>query len=232
MHRPSVDFLADEFLAIHRFCHDGVKRLLGTRHHLFMYAATGHGAWEASLVNLFAPGTRLLMVESGYFSESWTEMATDLGLEVETVPADWRKGARIADVEARLRDDRAGKIAAVLAVQSETSTGMALPILEIRRAIDAAGHEALLLVDTISSFGSMDFRMDDWGVDVTIGGSQKGLMIPTGLSFSAVSAKAMARRQGGTRRHYWSWEKAQEREPQRFSGTTPVHLFFALEEAL
>ena len=232
MHRSTVDFLDEEFLETHRFCHEGVKRLLGTRHHLFMYASTGHGAWEASFVNLFAPGTRLLVIESGYFSESWAEMATDLGLEIETLPADWRKGMRIEAVEARLREDRAGKIAAVLAVHSETSTGMALPIPEIRRAIDAAGHEALLLVDTISSFGSMDFRMDEWGVDVTIGGSQKGLMIPTGLSFSAVSEKAMARRRGGMRRHYWSWEIAQQREPQRFSGTTPVHLFFGLEEAL
>jgi alanine-glyoxylate transaminase/serine-glyoxylate transaminase/serine-pyruvate transaminase len=232
MHRPSVDFLAEDFLATHLFCHEGVKRLLGTRHHLFMYASTGHGAWEASFVNLFEPGTRLLVIESGYFSESWAEMATDLGLEIETLPADWREGARIEAVEARLREDRAGKIAAVLAVHSETSTGMALPIPEIRRAIDAAGHEALFLVDTISSFVSMEFRMDEWGVDVTIGGSQKGLMIPTGLSFSAVSDKAMARRRGGMRRHYWSWEIARQRAPQRFSGTTPVHLFFALEEAL
>jgi alanine-glyoxylate transaminase/serine-glyoxylate transaminase/serine-pyruvate transaminase len=232
MHRSTVDFLDEEFLGTHRFCHEGVKRLLGTRHHLFMYAATGHGAWEASFVNLFAPGTRLLVIESGYFSESWSEMARDLGLEIETVQADWRTGVRIEAIEARLREDRQGKIAAVLAVHSETSTGMALPIPEVRRAIDAAGHEALLLVDTISSFGSMEFRMDEWGVDVTIGGSQKGLMIPTGLSFSAVSDKGMARRQGGMRRHYWSWELARQREPQRFSGTTPVHLFFALEEAL
>jgi alanine-glyoxylate transaminase/serine-glyoxylate transaminase/serine-pyruvate transaminase len=232
MHRPAVDFLADEFLETHRFCHERLKQLLGTRHHLFLYASTGHGAWEASFVNLFAPGSHLLMLESGHFSRNWAEMATDLGLEVETVEADWRKGVRIENLETRLREDRAGTIAAVLAVHSETSTGLSLPIAEIRRAIDAAGHDALLLVDTISSFGSMEFGMDAWGVDVTIGGSQKGLMIPTGLSFSAVSDKAMARRRSGMRRHYWSWELAREREPQRFPGTTPVHLFFALEEAL
>lgn len=233
MDRPALDFLGEEFLAIHRFCHEGLKRIVRTRQHLFVYAATGHGAWEASLVNLFSPGDRLLMLESGYFSEDWTAMARRLGLTVETLAADWRMGCDPAALEARLAADAGHEIKAVLTVHNETATGLANPIVAYRAAIDAARHPALLLVDTISSLGCFDFRMDDWGVDVAVGGSQKGLMIPTGLSFSGVSDKALAAsRAAKLPRHYWDWEMMQGRAPQKFCGTTPVHMFFGLEEAI
>ena len=233
MDRAVLDFLSDEFLEIHRTCHAGVKRVLKTQQQLFMYAASGHGAWEAALANVLSPGDSVLMLESGYFSDSWTQMASHLGLHVETVPSDWRHGVRIDAVVAKLQADTAHAIKAVLVVHNETATGLALPVSEVRRALDEAKHPALLLVDTISSLGCFDFRMDAWGVDIAVGGSQKGLMLPTGMSFTGVSEKGMAAStRGKTRRHYWDWREMGGREPQRFLGTTPVHMFFALEEAL
>ena len=233
MDRPVLDFLSEEFLEIQRRCHEGLKRVLKTRQELFIYAATGHGAWEATLANLFSPGETLLMLDSGYFSEDWTQMSNRLGLKVETLKSDWRTGCDIKALEARLREDKAGTIRAVLVVHNETSTGVAYPIPEIRRAIDAAAHPAMLLVDTISSLGCFDYRMDEWGVDITVGGSQKGLMLPTGLSFSGVSDKAAAAaKRAKLPRHYWDWELMRRRQPQAFSGTTPVHMFFGLEEGL
>jgi len=173
------------------------------------------------------------MLQSGYFSDSWEQMAAALGLKVETITADWRQGIRLADLEARLKDDRAGEIRAVLTVHNETSTGMAHPIADIRRTIDAAKHPALLLVDTISSLGCFEYRMDDWGVDITVGGSQKGLMLPTGMSFTGVSDKAMeASKRARLPRYYWDWAQMNARQPQRFIGTTPVHMFFGLQESL
>ncbi len=233
MDRATLDFLSDEFMDIHRYCHAGVKRVLKTQQTLFMYASSGHGAWEASLANLFVPGDKLLMLESGYFSESWEQMARNLGIEIETIRCDWRHGIRIADVAARLAADKSHAIKAVMTVQNETATGLATPIAEVRRAIDEAKHPALLLVDTISSLGCYDFRMDAWGVDVAVGGSQKGLMMPTGLSFTGVSQKALDLSKKATApRHYWNWEMMTRREPQSFVGTTPVHLFYALQESL
>lgn len=233
MDRAVLDFLSEEFLAIHRACHAGVKRVLKTQQQLFMYAASGHGAWEAALSNVLSPGDRVLMLESGYFSDSWTQMASHLGLQVETVPAEWRRGVGLDGVIEKLTDDAAHAIKAVLVVHNETATGLTLSVPEVRRAIDEARHPALLLVDTISSLGCMDFRMDAWGVDIAVGGSQKGLMLPTGMSFTGVSAKAVAASaEGKTRRHYWDWREMGGRDPQRFLGTTPVHLFFGLEEAL
>jgi len=233
MDRAVLDFLSDEFLAIHRECHEGVKRVLRTRQNLFAYSASGHGAWEAALSNLFSPGDTVLLLQSGYFSDGWGEMAAGLGLKVETIKADWRKGIAMSDVEARLKDDRNGAIRAVLTVHNETSTGVACPIAEVRRAIDAAKHPALLLVDTISSLGCFEFRMDDWGVDVTVGGSQKGLMLPTGMSFTGVSDKAMeAAKKATLPRYYFDWRQMGGRAPQRFIGTTPVHMFFGLQASL
>ncbi|MBL8674397.1 MAG: aminotransferase class V-fold PLP-dependent enzyme [Rhodospirillales bacterium] len=233
MDRATLDFLSDEFMEIHRFCHAGVRRVLKTNQRLFMYASSGHGAWEASLVNLFAPGDTLLMLESGYFSESWEQMAANLGLKIERLAADWRRGVRVEDVARRLEADKGHAIKAVLTVHNETATGLATPIADVRRAIDGARHPALLLVDTISSLGCYDFRMDAWGVDVCVGGSQKGLMLPTGMSFTGVSDKAFERsKRPGLPRHYWNWEMMTRREPQSFVGTTPVHLFFALEESI
>jgi alanine-glyoxylate transaminase/serine-glyoxylate transaminase/serine-pyruvate transaminase len=228
-----LDFLSEEFLAIHRTCHEGLKRVLNTRHHLFAYAASGRGAMEATLANLWSPGDKLLMLESGHFGEAWVEMAGHLGLEVEVLRADWRLGADMALLDARLDADRGHEIRAVMAVHNETATGLMLPIPPIRKALDQAKHPALLLVDAVSSLGCFDFRMDEWGVDITVGGSQKGLMLPTGMSFTGVSDKALAATQRSRLpRHYWDWAQMRQREPQHFIGTTPVHLFFGLEESL
>jgi alanine-glyoxylate transaminase/serine-glyoxylate transaminase/serine-pyruvate transaminase len=233
MDRAVLDFNSDEFVEIHRTCHAGVKRVLKTQQKLFMYVASGHGAWEAALANVLSAGDKVLMLESGYFSESWAAMARHLGLEVETVPAAWREGVRVDAVEAHLKADTAHAIKAVLVVQNETATGLSLPVADVRRALDGARHPALLMVDTISSLGCFDFRMDAWGVDVAVGGSQKGLMLPTGMSFTGVSEKAVAASaHGKSRRHYWDWKEMGDREPQRFIGTVPVHLFFGLEESL
>lgn len=233
MRRPALDFFSEEFLAIQRRVHAALMRVLKTKQHLLMYAANGHGAWEAALANLFAPGDRLLMLESGRFSASWSQMAVDLGLEVETLPADWRRGVAPEAVTERLRKDAKGQIKAVMVVHNETATGLVQPISDIRKAIDAARHPALFLIDTISSFASMDFRMDEWGCDVVVGGSQKGLMLPTGLSFTGISERALAASEkGGMKRSYWNWKEMRTHQPQRFPGTSPVHMFFGLEESL
>ena len=233
MDRPVLDFMSDEFLAIQHACHAGVKRVLKTDQTLYMYNASGHGAWEAALANLFSAGDTVLIVETGYFSQSWAEMAVNLGIKVETFAADWRKGADITKLAERLAKDKAHEIKAVLTVHNETATGMVLPVAEIRRAMDEAKHPALLLSDTISSLASMDYKMDAWGVDVTVGGSQKGLMLPTGMSLTGVSNKAIeVARKNKAPRHYWNWELMNGRAPQKFIGTAPVHMFFGLHESL
>lgn len=233
MDRPVMDFLAPEFLEIQRACTAGVKRILKTDQMLFFHASTGHGAWEAAMANLFSPGETVLVVETGYFSLGWKEMAETLELKVETVPADWRKGVDIAKLAERLAKDKAHEIKAVLAVHNETATGMVLPLAEVRRAIDESRHPALLLSDTISSLGSMEYKMDAWGVDVTVGGSQKGLMMPTGMAITGVSAKAMeASRTSKMPKYYFNWQLMEARLPQRFIGTVPVHFFFGLHESI
>jgi len=233
MDRSVIDFMSDEFVAIHHACHAGVKRVLKTDQTLYMYNASGHGAWEASLANLFSAGDTVLIVETGYFSASWAEMAVNLGLKVETLAADWRKGADISKLADRLKKDKAHEIKAVLTVHNETATGMVLPVADIRRAMDEAKHPALLLSDTISSLASIDYKMDAWGVDVTVGGSQKGLMLPTGMSLTGVSDKAIeVSRKNKAPRHYWNWELMNGRAPQKFMGTAPVHMFFGLHESL
>ncbi|MFO0295228.1 MAG: pyridoxal-phosphate-dependent aminotransferase family protein [Rhodospirillales bacterium] len=229
----TVDFNDPAFVAVYRRCVAGVQRVLGTTQHVFFYTGSGHAAWEASLVNLFSPGDRLLMPETGYFSDDWAQMARDLGLEVQGVAADWRAGCDVAAIHAALAADATHAIKAVCVVHNETSTGMVLPVTEIRAALDAARHPALLLVDTISSLGSMDFRMDAWGVDAAVGGSQKGLMLPTGMGFTGVSAKAMeAHRTARLPRHYFSWTKMLARPHKSFVGTLPTSLFYGLEESL
>ncbi|GGG29581.1 serine--glyoxylate aminotransferase [Caldovatus sediminis] len=229
----SVDFNDDDFFALYADCVAGLKRVLKTRQEVFLYTASGHGAWEASLVNLFSPGDRLLMLETGYFSEGWAQMARDLGLAVQTVAADWRRGVEMAAVRAALAADRAHAIKGVCAVHNETSTGLMLPVEEVRAALDETGHPALLLADTISSLASFDFRMDEWRVDVAVGGSQKGLMLPTGFSFTAVSEKAMAaHREARLPRHYFNWTNMLGRRHRSFVGTVPIALFYGLKESL
>lgn len=233
MDRPVLDFMSEEFLAIQHACHAGVKRVMKTDQTLYMYTATGHGAWEAAIANLFSPGETVLMIESGYFSESWTQMATSFGVKVEKLAADWRKGVDMARLAERLARDKQHEIKAVLVVHNETATGMFVPMPEVRRALDEARHPALLLSDTISSLASLEYKMDAWGIDVTVGGSQKGLMLPTGMSMTGVSDKALeVAARSKTPRHYFNWQMMNARKPQSFVGTAPVHLFFGLQESL
>ncbi len=229
----SIDFNDPAFLEVYDACVEGLKRVLGTRQDLFLYAASGHGAWEATLVNLCTPGDRLLMLELGYFSQSWSALARKHGLEVETVAADWRRGVELAELRRALAQDKAHRFHAVCVVHNETSTGVRFPIEAVRAALDEAGHPALLLADTISSLASMDFRMDEWGVDGVVGGSQKGLMLPAGLSFTAASEKAMgAHRQARLPRFYFDWSEMIARRHKSFVGTVPISFFYGMQELI
>ena len=229
----TVDFNDATFLKVYDACVAGLKRVLKTQQEVFLYTGSGHAAWEASMVNVFSPGDTLLVIETGYFSENWAKMAKDLGLEVRTLAADWRRGADFAALRAALAADTGHAIKAVCAVHNETATGMVLPLVEVRAALDAVGHPALLLSDTISSLGSLDFRMDEWGIDVAVGGSQKGLMLPTGMSFTGVSAKAMAAHAASRLpKSYFNWTNMLARRHKSFVGTVPTSLFYGLEEAL
>ena len=231
--RPSIDFNDAGFFAVYERCVAGLKRVLQTQQHLFLYTASGHGAWEASMVNLFSPGDTLLVIETGHFSESWGKMGRALGLRIETVSADWRKGVAFADLRAALAADTEHRIKAVCAVQNETATGVMLPLTEVRAALDATSHPALFLSDTISSLGCMPFEMDAWGIDCVVGGSQKGLMLPTGMSFTGVSNKALAAHRFSTLpKHYFDWTEMGGRRHKSFLGTVPTSLFYGLEESL
>jgi len=236
MDRGAIDFTGAQFKAITEECFAALKRIFKTEQKILAYAATGHGAWEAALVNLFSPGDKLLLVESGYFSLNWGMRGEAFGLQVETLPNDWRQPLDPVKLEARLRDDTANEIKAVLAVHCETSTGVITPIAQFRKAIDAARHPALFLVDTISSLASIDFRTDEWGVDVVVAGSQKGLMLPTGMSFTAISAKALAAAASAKLpRVYWDWKRLLGLDASfqgYWNGTAPVHFFYGLQEAL
>lgn len=234
MHRPAVDFVETEFKAVAEECFAGLKRVFKTEHPVYAYAASGHGAWEIAFANTCSPGDTVLVLESGAFSVFWTTMAEALGLKVETLAGDWRRGIDPNALEAKLREDTARDIRAVLAVHNETSTGVANRIDLLRQAIDAAGHPALFFVDTISSLASFDFRMDEWKVDVAVGGSQKGLMLPPGVCFTGVSPKAMEATQSARMpRRYWDWKpRTNDRGQPWFVGTAPVHLFFGLQEGL
>jgi alanine-glyoxylate transaminase/serine-glyoxylate transaminase/serine-pyruvate transaminase len=229
----TVDFMGPDFLEIYDGCVAGLKRVLRTSQHLFMYTGSGHAAWEATLANLFSQGDRLLILETGHFSEAWGRMATDLGLAVETLGADWRQGIDYAALRDALAADRGHRLKAVCAVHNETSTGMVLDLARIRALLDETGHPALLLADTISSLGSLDFRMDEWGVDAAVGGSQKGLMLPVGFSFTGASEKALAAHARSTLpKHYFHWTRMLERRHRSFIGTVPIALFYGLREAL
>lgn len=231
--RPSIDFNDASFFAVYERCIAGLKRILRTQQHLFLYTASGHGAWEASMVNLFSPGDTLLVLETGHFSESWAKMGRALGLDIETVPADWRQGLDFAALRERLAGDAQHRFKAVCAVHNETATGVSLPLAEVRAALDATNHPALFLADTISSLGCLPFEMDEWGVDCVVGGSQKGLMLPTGMSFTAVSDKALAAHRSSTLpKHYFDWTEMGARRHKSFIGTVPTSLFYGLEEAI
>ncbi|MEC7208530.1 MAG: aminotransferase class V-fold PLP-dependent enzyme, partial [Pseudomonadota bacterium] len=207
MDYPTIDHRGPDFAKIGAACLAGMKTIFKTDSHVVIYPASGTGAWEAALVNLLAEGDLVLMVETGHFATLWHKMASNLGLETEFLSTDWRRGVDPQAVEDRLRADTDGKIKAVCVVHNETSTGSTSRIDEVRTAMNAAGHDALLMVDTISSLASIDYRHDEWGVDVTVSGSQKGLMLPPGLSFNALSERAIEEsKTGGMRRSYWDWQ--------------------------
>ena len=192
MDTPIIDHRGPDFAKLAKRCLEGIKTIFKTTNPVIIYTATGTGAWEAALVNTLSPGDKVLMVETGQFAALWKKMADRIGLKTEFIASDWRHGADPKAIEARLREDKAKEIKAVCILHNETSTGALTPIVDIRKAIDAAGHPALFMVDTISSLASTDYRHDEWGVDVSVGGAQKGLMLPPGMSFNAVSDKALA----------------------------------------
>ena len=207
MDTPIIDHRGPEFAQLARRCLDGIKTIFKTSKPVIIYTATGTGAWEGALVNTLSPGDRVLMVETGQFATLWKSMAEKLGLKPEFIKTDWRIGAEPATIEEHLRKDKNREIKAVCVLHNETSTGCLSPVAEIRKAIDAAGHPALFFVDTISSLASTDYRHDEWGVDVTIGGAQKGLMLPPGMSFNAISDKALAAAKSARLpKSFWSWD--------------------------
>jgi len=232
--RPTIDHRGPEFGRLGAEVLAGLKTVFRTSSPVVIYPASGTGAWEAALVNTLSAGDRVLMAETGHFATLWKNMAGRLGLHPEFIAGDWRHGADPAAIEARLAEDRAHAIKAVCVVHNETSTGVVSRIADVRRAIDRAGHPALLMVDTISSLGSIDYRHEEWGVDITVGGSQKGLMLPPGLSFNAVSEKALAAARGaGLPKSYWSWEEMLAANRTGYFPYTPAtNLLYGLREAL
>ncbi|WP_432477279.1 pyridoxal-phosphate-dependent aminotransferase family protein [Nocardioides sp. GXQ0305] len=234
MSAPTIDHRGPDFAELGRTVLDGVGPVFGTTNPVVIYPSSGTGAWEAALVNTLSPGDRVLSFETGHFALLWQKMAGELGLQVDLVPGDWRHGVDPDVVEERLTADTGHEVKAVCVVHNETSTGVTSRVAEVRAAIDRAGHPALLLVDTISSLGSIDYRHDEWGVDVTVSGSQKGLMLPPGLGFNAVSDKALeASRSAGLKRSYWDWEPILEANQRGFWPYTPAtNLLYGLREAL
>lgn len=229
-----IDHRGPEFQKLGHRVLDGIKTIFKTRQPVIIYPASGTGAWEAALANTLSPGDRVLMFETGHFATLWKNMAIKLGVEPEFISSDWRIGADADAIEARLKEDKNHEIKAVCVVHNETSTGCTSRIPEVRRAIDNAGHPALLMVDTISSLGSIDYRHDEWGVDVTVSGSQKGLMLPPGLSFNAISEKALAAaKTSKLPKLFWSWEEMLPHNEKGFFPYTPgTNLLYGLAEAV
>jgi alanine-glyoxylate transaminase/serine-glyoxylate transaminase/serine-pyruvate transaminase len=234
MDMPVLDHRGPEFQKLGHRVLEGIKGIVRTTGPVIIYPASGTGAWEAALVNALSSGDRVLMFESGHFATLWKNMALKLGLVPEFIASDWRIGADAAAIEARLREDAGHEIKAVCIVHNETSTGAVSNIKAVRAAIDAAKHPALLLVDTISSLASVDYRHDEWGVDVTVAGSQKGLMLPPGLSFNAVSDKALAvAKSSKTPKLFWSWEEMLPHNANGFFPYTPAtNLLYGLDAAI
>jgi len=234
MARPTIDHRGPEFGKLGLELLEGIKEIFKTRGHVIIFPTSGSGAWEAALVNTLSPGDKVLMFETGQFSFLWQEMAGKLGFDVTYLQSDWRHGVDASAIEAKLRDDRQHQIKAVGVVHNETSTGVASNVLAVRQAMDRAGHPALLMVDTISSLGSIDYRHDEWGVDVGIGGSQKGLMLPPGMSFNAISEKALAANKAARMpRSYWDWQAMLANNKNGYFPYTPAtNLLYGLKEAL
>ena len=234
MHRPAVEIYSEPLIALTDSLLRDLGKVFVTATRPYIYIANGHGAWEAALTNVLSRGDKILVLASGQFAIAWGDAAARLGVEIEVLEGDWRRAVRPADVEARLRADKGGAIKAILAVQIETSTGVANDIAAIGDAIKTARHDALYVVDVVASLGCVPFAMDAWGVDVAVAGSQKGLMSPPGLSFVAASERAReAHRKAGLRTPYWDWTARDgESHYQKYAGTPPEQLLFALRKAL
>ncbi len=232
--QPTIDHRGPVFAALAREALDGLRRVFQTKGPVVIYPSSGTGAWEAAFVNTLSPGDTVLMVETGYFAVLWRDMALRLGLQVDFIPNDWRCGVNAAVIGDKLKADTQKAIKAVAIVHNETSTGVTSDIAAVRRAMDAAGHPALLLVDTISGLGSIDYRHDEWRVDVSISGSQKGMMLPPGAGFNAISAAALAASQSARLpRVYWDWAPMIRDNQAGFFTTTPaINLLYGLREAV
>ncbi len=232
--RQVIDHRGPEFQRLGRKVLDGMKSIFKTSGPVVIYPSSGTGAWEAALTNVLSPGDKVLMFETGQFATLWKNLAERIGVHPEFIASDWRSGADVSAIAARLAEDRAHEIKAVCVVHNETSTGCVTHVDEVRRAIDAANHPALLLVDTISSLGSIDYRHDEWQVDISVSGSQKGLMLPPGLSFTAISAKALKASQSATLpRSYWDWKEMLPNNERGFFPYTPAtNLLYGLAEAI
>ena len=232
--RATMDHRGPEFSDLTLELLDGLKKVFKTEGPVIIFPSSGTGAWEAALVNTLSPGDRVMMFETGHFATLWCELAGKLGLEVDLVPGDWRRGVSAEDLAVRLGNDKKHEIKAICAVHNETSTGVASNIAAVRKTIDDAGHPALLMVDTISSLASIDYRHDEWCVDVTIGCSQKGLMLPPGLGLNAVSQRALdATKSSGLKRSYWDWDGMLSNNASGFFPYTPsTNLLYGLQEAL
>jgi len=234
MDRPVIDHRSAEFAALGREVLEGLRTVFQTASPVIIYPGSGTGAWEAAIVNTLSPGDRVLLFETGHFSQLWRQVIEKFGVQVDYVPGNWRRGADPGELEKRLDADGQHALKAVLVVHNETSTGVTSRVAEIRRAMNRVRHPALLLVDTISSLGSIDYRHDEWGVDVTVAGSQKGLMLPPGIGFNAISAKALAaNKTARLPRSYWDWQEMLKANRNGFFPYTPAtNLLYGLREAL
>ena len=231
---PTIDHRSEEFFELAKQCLSGIKDIFKTKSNVIIYPASGTGAWEAALVNTLSPGDTVLMVETGHFASLWVKLAKRLGLNAELIETNWRRGANAEEISQRLSSDKTGKIKAVCIVHNETSTGAMSDVARVRKSINDTGHNALLMVDTISSLASSDFCHDEWGVDVTVSGSQKGLMLPPGLSFNAISKKAIgAYKKATLSRSYWDWgEQIEANSVGAFPYTPATNLLYGLNEAI
>ena len=234
MHRPALDIYSQQMIELTDGLMADLARLFATKGKTYIYIANGHGAWEAVLSNVLSRGDKLLVLESGRFAIGWGQAAHLMGVEVEVLKGDWRRAVRPAEVEARLRADKEHAIKAIVVTQVDTASGVFNDIEAIGRASKAAGHPALFMVDTVASLGCMTYEMDKWGVDVTMSGSQKGLMTPPGLGFVAANDRALeVHKKAGLRTPYWDWTEREGAEHYRkYAGTAPVHLLFALRKAI
>jgi alanine-glyoxylate transaminase / serine-glyoxylate transaminase / serine-pyruvate transaminase len=234
MHRPALDIYSDTMVEMTDSLLRDLGRLFATKGHTYIYIANGHGAWEAVLSNILSRGDKILVLESGRFAVNWGNAARVMGADVEFLKGDWRRAVRPAEVEARLRMDKDHTIKAIFVVQVDTASGAVNDIAAIGQAIKASGHPALFVVDAVASLGCMPFEMDSWGIDVAMSGSQKGLMAPPGLGFVAANDRARAvHKRAGLRTPYWDWSEREGPEHYRkYAGTAPVHLLFALRQAI